>query len=75
MMDEPTVRQYQVLLEIKESGEYRNSHSEDLKHFWELVRMGYLKNLVTFSDGYDWRFKLTDLARKYLKELEAEKTG
>lgn len=66
METEPTHKEHLLLKKIfRTNGEQRTTEKEKLGTHWELVRKGYLKNLVTLPSG--WRFILTDEGREYLK--------
>lgn len=66
-MAEPTKKQFDILYDVeeKESAEKLNS-DKDIKQYWELVRMGYLQNLVSVGIMWDWKFVLTDKGKEYL---------
>lgn len=54
---EPTYKQHKILESIPEEG--REFDNCDLTNdHWELVRGGYVNNLVSFS--HDWTFKITE---------------
>lgn len=67
-MVEPTHNQYLVLKEIEDEGSSVDADNDNpqIEKYWELVRAGYLKNLVGFLN--DWKFILTEKAEEYLEE-------
>ena len=68
-MKEPSFKQHKLLETVKENGgSIRTTETEDLNLHWELVRGGYLRNIVCLSGG--WRFDLTDEAEQYLSTEE-----
>lgn len=71
MQQEPTHKQHKILQTINAMGcMYRTGKEHDIELYWELVRAGYLKNLVTLSGMYEWKFILTEIAEKYLADSE-----
>ena len=67
-MTEPTHRQH-LILEGFSSGQtnnYKNDSDDDMEDIWELVRAGYLKNLMLLGGNADWKFILTEKAVEYL---------
>ena len=64
---EPTHKQHLLLKRIYRDGYHeKTGKQKDIELYWELVRAGYLQNLVTIFGRYEWVFKLTDKALKYL---------
>ena len=69
-MGEPTYRQHQILEKVQTVDEiYRMGNEPDMDNIWELVRGGYLQNLVCVGGGYDWKFILTEQAEQYLSSF------
>lgn len=70
-MQEPTYRQHKVLEKVQRNGDKidKFNSDDDIEIYWELVRAGYLKNLVRLS-GADWTFKLTEKADEYLAVID-----
>lgn len=65
---EPTFLQHNLLEFIeKKGGSIRTTEHEDLDLHWELVRAGYLRNLVCLPTG--WKFDLTDKGTEYLRAI------
>lgn len=71
MQEEPTYRQHKVIELVQRNGNRidKFDSDEDIETYWELVRSGYLKNLVRLS-GADWTFKLTEKAEEYLSVID-----
>jgi hypothetical protein len=68
-MSEPTFRQHKILEKIAVVDEvYRTGKEDDIELYWELVRAGYLKNLVNITGPYDWTFRITEQAEDYLSK-------
>ena len=70
-MEEPTHKQFKILKEIENEGDHsimKYSNDPDINEYWELVCNGYLRNLCVIFGAFDWRFKLTNKAEKYLQE-------
>lgn len=68
-MSEPTFRQHRILEFVEASGAVGATGKEDnIDQYWELVRAGYLNNLVPLTGPYEWTFKLTPKAEDYLAE-------
>ena len=71
-MNEPTHRQHKILETVEALGDscYKTGNEDDIDLYWELVRGGYLRNLVLIGGGqYEWQFKLTVKAVQYLKSF------
>lgn len=70
-MLEPTYKQHKILEIVK--SEYKkplNDSDKDIREYWELVRSGYLKGLVSFKS--DWVFILTEKGEHYLEKSTGE---
>lgn len=67
-MNEPTHRQHQILETVDAIGNrcYKTGAESDIELYWELVRSGYLQNLVLLEGQFEWQFILTDTAKEYL---------
>lgn len=66
-MQEPTFKQHKILEKIASVGTlFRKGDEDDIDDIYELVRAGYVKNLVCMSGGYDWKFINTEKADEYL---------
>ncbi|CAK0771786.1 hypothetical protein CCP3SC1AL1_580014 [Gammaproteobacteria bacterium] len=77
-LKKPTHQQH-LILEGFSSGQmnnYRKDNDADMEDIWQLVRTGYLKNLVILSGNADWKFILTENAVEYLDGFsEAKQNG
>jgi len=70
-MQEPTFKQHKILEAINEQGQELMTGKEDnIQLYWELVRSGYLKNLCILGGSYEWKFKLTEQAERYLESTQ-----
>lgn len=71
-MNEPTHRQHQILETVDALGKscYKMGDESDMESYWELVRAGYLQNLVVIGGPYEWKFILTDKAKEYLSTFK-----
>lgn len=67
-MKEPTYNQYKILKEISETGKQGFNNDELTDDHWELVRMGYVKNLVSMGI-YQWVFEITDDGINYISRI------
>lgn len=68
-MSEPTYKQHKILVSIQGTmGAFLKDNHENIDMYWELVRSGFLKNLIVMSGEFNWRFILTDKAEEYLAE-------
>jgi len=68
-MKEPTKKQHDILYEVNENYSVQMINSnEKIDKYWELVRMGYLKNLVSLGLMYDWKFVLSEEGEKYINQ-------
>lgn len=64
-MAEPTYKQYKILKELSEHGP-QGFNDEDLTDdHWELVRNGYVKNLLSLG-FYSWKFEITQKGADYI---------
>jgi hypothetical protein len=68
-MSEPTLKQYKILKEITENGQQGFNNSDLTDDHWELVRMGYARNLVSLGI-YSWIFEATDKGREFIDSQE-----
>lgn len=67
MTNEITHKEHLLLKKIKrKGGDILTTERENLQIHWQLVRLGFLKNLIVLPTG--WRFIITEEAEKYLKE-------
>jgi hypothetical protein len=67
-MEEPTHKQHKILQEVQEKTAIGMIGKEDdIELYWELVRGGFLRNLVNMSGPNNWTFMLSDKAEKYLQ--------
>lgn len=70
-MTEPTYRQHKLLEGIQSFGGkvyIKDSDEKKLDMYWELVRVGYLKNLAGVSG---WTFVVTEQAEEYLESINS----
>lgn len=58
-----------ILKKISESGKQGFHNNELTDNHWALVRMGYLKNLVSFG-VHPWIFTTTGDGENYIKTLQ-----
>ncbi len=66
-MSEPTKKQFDILCEVEEDGGVEKVNSdENIELYWELVRAGYLQQLVSVGVMWDWEFVLTEKGEEYL---------
>lgn len=66
---EPTHREFRLLCEVQDNGPlYRVGGEEDIDIIYELVRNGYLNNLVLMGHPkYEWKFVITEQGEEYLE--------
>ncbi len=68
---EPTHSEYLILKDMRESiaPVKMNNDNPDITKYWELVRHGYVNNLVGMW-SCDWVFDLTEKAVDYLEKTQ-----
>ena len=70
-MTEPTYKQHKILEDVEAHDGVRMTGKEyNIELYWQLVRSGYLKNLVTLTGIYEWKFILTEEAEEYLAKIK-----
>jgi hypothetical protein len=69
-MEEPTYKQHKILEKVQGKTAIEMTGKEDnIELYWELVRGGFLRNLINMSGPYNWTFMLSDKAEEYLIKL------
>ena len=68
-MEEPTFKQHKKLQEANEMDLMRTGKEDDIDLIYELVRGGYMNNLVMLGGAYEWRFVITEKGEEYLRSV------